>query len=94
MTKLFLWIKKGKTSKNILYFNREIEDEPYVDYSILPYSLNEYDINIFTTLGCPFRCTYCQDGQMPYLEHRLDGGLGMIQEQLAPGKLVHFLTVR
>ncbi|MCI8930908.1 MAG: radical SAM protein [Lachnospiraceae bacterium] len=70
--------------------NREIEDEPYVDYSILPYSLNEYDINIFTTLGCPFRCAYCQDGQMPYLEHRLDGGLGMIQEQLALGKLVHF----
>lgn len=68
----------------------KIADWPYVDYSILPYSLNEYDINIFTTLGCPFRCAYCQDGQMPYLEHRLDGGLGMIQEQLVPGKLVHF----
>lgn len=68
----------------------EIMDKPYVDYSILPYSLNDYDINIFTTLGCPFRCSYCQDGQMPYLEYQLDGGLGMIQEQLLPGKLVHF----
>lgn len=68
----------------------EIADMPYVDYSILPYSLNEYDMNIFTTLGCPFRCAYCQDGQMPYLEYQLDGGLGAIQGQLKPGKLVHF----
>ncbi len=74
--------------------NDDIDDSidyiPYVDYSILPYSLNEYDINIFSTLGCPFKCAYCQDGQVPYYEYLLDGGISMIQEKLVPKKLIHF----
>ncbi len=63
---------------------------PYVDYSILPYSLNEYDINLFSTLGCPFRCAYCQDGQVPYYENLLDGGISRLRGQLVPKKLIHF----
>lgn len=63
---------------------------PYVDYSILPYQLNEYDINLFSTLGCPFRCMYCQDGKMPYYEYLLDGGLSMLRKDLPPRKLIHF----
>lgn len=69
---------------------KNVELLPYVDYSLLPYSLMEYDINVFSTLGCPFHCEYCQDGQMPYFEYLLDGGLSIIQNQLAPGKLIHF----
>lgn len=63
---------------------------PYVDYSILPYHLNEYDINLFSTLGCPFGCAYCQDGQIPYYEYLLDGGLSALQKDLPPQKLIHF----
>lgn len=70
--------------------NNDINYIPYIDYSILPYALNEYDINIFTTLGCPFKCKYCQDGQMPYFEYLLDGGLSIIQDSLVEHKLVHF----
>ncbi len=68
----------------------DIEEGPYVDYSILPYALNEYDINLFTTLGCPFRCDYCQDGQMPYYEYEPDGGIGVFGKALKPRKLIHF----
>lgn len=68
----------------------DIDYHPYVEYSLLPYPLNEYDINIFTTLGCPFNCAYCQDGQMPYYEYLEDGGLGQIQKTIKPNKLVHF----
>lgn len=68
----------------------DITNLPYVDYSILPYTLNEYDINLFSTLGCPFKCAYCQDGQIPYYEHLLDGGIRAIQDQIRPKKLIHF----
>lgn len=67
-----------------------IDCHPYVDYSLLPYPLDKYDINIFTTLGCPFNCAYCQDGQMPYFEYLDDGGLNLIQSAIRPYKLVHF----
>lgn len=74
--------------------NNDVDDNidyiPYVDYSILPYSLNEYDMNVFSTLGCPFKCAYCQDGQVPYYEYLLDGGISRLQENLIPQKLIHF----
>lgn len=67
-----------------------LNNSPYVDYSILPYPLNQYDINIFSTLGCPFSCNYCQDGLIPYFENVLDGGLYRLKNMLPSGKLVHF----
>ena len=63
---------------------------PYVDFSILPYKLNEYDINLFSTLGCPFKCSYCQDNKIPYFENDLDGGLHNIKEIFLGKKLIHF----
>lgn len=69
---------------------KEFDYIPYVDYSILPHPLNDYDINIFSTLGCAFNCKYCQDGKMPYFEYLLDGGLSLIKNDLKPYKLVHF----
>lgn len=69
---------------------KKIVSLPYVDYSLLPYKLMEYDLNVFSTLGCPFKCAYCQDGSVPYFENYLDGGLGAIKEELKPRKLIHF----
>ena len=37
----------------------------YLDFSLLPLPLEEYAINTFTSLGCPFNCDYCADGRAP-----------------------------
>ncbi len=41
------------------------QHEEYIDFSLLPFALEEYAINTFTALGCPFHCDYCADGRAP-----------------------------
>lgn len=64
--------------------------EPYVDYSILPFPLNEYAINTFTTMGCPFRCDYCADGRAPHFCASKDGQIRDLKRLLPKRNLVHF----
>lgn len=69
-----------------------LEREPshYVDYSILPYPLHHYAINTFTTMGCPFRCSYCVDGRAPFFTASEDGQISEMMKLLPPRTLVHF----
>jgi radical SAM superfamily enzyme YgiQ (UPF0313 family) len=67
-----------------------LSDIEYVDYSLLPNPLCDYDINLFSTLGCPFNCFYCQDKRIPYFENSLDGSINSIKTQIPAYKLVHF----
>lgn len=39
----------------------------HLDFSLLPLPLEEYAVNTFTSLGCPFNCDYCADGRAPKL---------------------------
>lgn len=64
--------------------------EEYVDYSLLPYSLSEYVLNTFTTLGCTYRCDYCQDHQIPYYENEDITGLMHLIGKVPRGSRVHY----
>lgn len=67
-----------------------LPDGPYVDFSLLPFPLEHYAVNTFSTLGCPFHCSYCQDNQMPYLEAGLDGQIGEMRGLLPARTQIHF----
>lgn len=67
-----------------------LPDGPYVDFGLLPFPLEHYAVNTFSTLGCPFHCSYCQDGRMPYLEAGLDGQLGEMRRLLPARTQIHF----
>ena len=62
----------------------------YVDYSLLPFPLHEYAINTFTTMGCPFRCSYCADGRAPHFKASPDGQIEQLKKLLPERNLVHF----
>lgn len=62
----------------------------YVDYSLLPYPLQEYAINTLTTVGCPFRCSYCADGRAPHFRASPDGQMQQLKKLLPERTLVHF----
>ncbi|MBR4016979.1 MAG: radical SAM protein [Oscillospiraceae bacterium] len=62
----------------------------YVDYSLLPLPLKEYAINTFTTMGCPYRCSYCADGRAPHFVASRDGQMDQLKKLLPAGNLVHF----
>ena len=62
----------------------------YVDYSLLPYPLHTYAINTFTTMGCPFRCSYCADGRAPHFVASPDGQMEQLKKLLPARNLVHF----
>ncbi len=64
--------------------------EIYVDYSLLPYPITEYAINTFSSMGCPFACSYCVDGLAPHFVAQPDGNLGVLKELLPRRNLVHF----
>ena len=64
--------------------------EQYVDYNLLPYPLIEYSINTFTSVGCPFRCNYCVDGQAPYYRTMEDGQLQIMKSLLPERTVIHF----
>jgi radical SAM superfamily enzyme YgiQ (UPF0313 family) len=64
--------------------------EPYADYSLLPAPLHTYAINTFSTMGCPFHCSYCVDGMAPRFCAAKDGQIGMMKELLPPRNLIHF----
>lgn len=68
---------------------REVPGD-YVDYSLLPYPLREYAINTFTTMGCPFRCSYCADGRAPHFVASPDGQMEQLKKLLPARNLVHF----
>jgi radical SAM superfamily enzyme YgiQ (UPF0313 family) len=60
-----------------------------LDYGLLPRPLQEYGLNVTTTTGCPFACSYCQDRLAPREVASLDGGLGRILDRLERGTPVH-----
>lgn len=62
----------------------------YVDYSLLPYPLSEYILNTFTTLGCTYRCDYCQDHRIPYYENSDVTGLRHLIGKVPRGSRVHY----
>lgn len=62
----------------------------YIDYSLLPLPLHEYAINTFSTLGCPFSCSYCMDRLSPHFTAQPDGNLGVLKKLLPKRNLVHF----
>ena len=66
------------------------DPRPFADYDLLPYGIENYAINVVTTTGCPFACSYCTDGLVPYLEASDDGSLGLLKDRLPRGTLVHF----
>lgn len=61
---------------------------PYVDFSLLPYAAEEYAINTFTAMGCPFSCAYCADGRAPKFSVSDDAMLSQLAG-LPRRKLVH-----
>ena len=63
---------------------------PYVDYSLLPFPLSEYSINTFTSVGCPFKCQYCADGRAPFFRTMKDGQLGIMKNLLPERTVIHF----
>ena len=65
-------------------------DGDYVDYALLPLPLSEYAINTFTTMGCPFQCSYCADGRAPHFRAGVDGQMEQLKRLLPPRNLVHF----
>lgn len=65
-------------------------DGDYVDYDLLPLPLNEYAINTFTTMGCPFQCSYCADGRAPHFRASADGQMAQLKKRLPERNLVHF----
>ena len=64
----------------------------YVDFTILPHPLQEYEINnLFTALGCSYNCKYCADGRMPRVDNSLTGGYENIYPLLGnKRRLIHF----
>ncbi|MBO5402087.1 MAG: cobalamin-dependent protein [Clostridia bacterium] len=64
--------------------------KPYVNYSLLPFSLADYAINTFTTMGCPFSCNYCVDGRAPHFFSSENGQLDEMVKLLPLRTLVHF----
>lgn len=62
----------------------------YIHYKILPEPMNNYCINLFTSSGCKYRCSHCQDGLAAYNEYALDGGLSEILPYLKPKTTVHY----
>ena len=62
----------------------------YVDFSLLPYTLKEYQINTVTTLGCSFTCKYCQDNRIRYGEISKSGHLAYLVHHLEPRTCIHF----
>lgn len=62
----------------------------YVDYSLLPFPLKEYAINTFTTMGCPFKCSYCVDGLAPNFCASKNGQIDQLKSLLPKRNLVHF----
>ena len=66
------------------------DPRPFVDYDLLPHGVENYAINVVTTTGCPFACSYCTDGLVPYLEASDDGLLGLLKGRVPRGSLVHF----
>ena len=64
--------------------------EPYADYGLLPAPLHTYAINTFTTMGCPFKCSYCVDGMAPRFCAAKDGQIEIMKDLLPERNLVHF----
>lgn len=62
----------------------------YADYSILPYPLSAYILNTFTTLGCTYRCDYCQDHRIPYYENPDITGLLHFLGKVPRGSRIHY----
>ena len=102
---MLAWIKQKKTypyfdkyivgyeleaAQQLTSKKLEIKYPKYVDYSLLPYPLEEYAINTFTAMGCRFNCSYCQDGKAPFFTSSLDGGVGELMKLLPAKTLIHF----
>lgn len=64
------------------------EHGEYINFSLLPYPLEEYAINTFTALGCPFHCDYCADGRAPKICVS-DNALLSQMKHLPKRKLIH-----
>lgn len=66
--------------------------DEYVEYSLLPYSLDYYDLNIFTSIGCIQNCKYCLDNRRKPFMGNLDGGLTNLTKQqlLSKNRMIHF----
>jgi len=62
----------------------------FVNYDLLPKGLMQYDINLFTTLGCVNNCSYCSDSKIPYFMNSNDGDLSEIIRIVGGSKNVHY----
>ena len=60
-----------KTNKRISYNIPKHEKFPLKKYS-MPYSMHKPNTTILTTYGCPYCCTFCPSGKLPYKVRDLD----------------------
>jgi len=65
-------------------------DNVHLDYSILPYPLYDYSINLSTCHGCLHSCSYCLDNRYKFRDISIDGDISVLFGKIPSKTAIHY----